>query len=287
MTPHCAALDQIFTEEAGRIGPEILRRTNTNNAWNALVEQDKFPEGMGSILSSLVYNRAVFNPATFTPLASSTTPTPADQYPDANTPFQPISVPKSKFQYQLERADFKSDDICLEDLRFAFEVKQQMTNQLEQLGGAMSDIMTERRRSEYTRLAQHKVIAAVGLPEDPTDFNNIDVLPTTRCTQKILDIFYTRLNRDGAQAASFAKDQGRPVYMVILSSEMENGILLDEPEIRKDFRFSKEVETLLAPMGIERTYNGFFHMNDDFSPALGLCRRRVDPPVAVGFRRRG
>lgn len=265
----CAALNQIFVEEAGRIGPEIFRRTNTNNAWNGLVKQGEFPSGMGAILTSLTYGRGTLAaPVTFTPLASSQTLTPSDSYVNANIPFQLIQVPKSKLQYQLQSARFKSDDIALEDLRTAFEVKEQISNQLMALEETVTSIFTDYRRSEYTRVAGHKMIANQSLTEDPTNFPTI--APQSGITQKILDVIYRRLNRDGAQTYAYAKSSGKPVYMVILSSEQHEKIIRENPTIRQDFHFSGDAGKLLAPMGVADSYKGWFHMIDDFTPRYDL-----------------
>lgn len=264
-SPTCAAVNQIFVEEAGRIGPEIFRRTNTNDAWNSLVEQGEFPEGMGAILTSLVYQRAYNpNPVVFTPMASSQTPTPADQYPDANVGFQKVSVPKLKFQYQLQRANFASDDIALEDLRFAFEVEEQVENQVKQLSEYIQSTFTDYRRSEYTRLATHKVIAAPGFPEDPTNFPV--VAPTQPLNQRMLDRFYPRLKRDGAGTYAYGMESGKPIFMAIMSSEQHENLLRQNIETRKDFRYSKDAEQLLGPIGVVNTYKGWFHVIDDFAP---------------------
>lgn len=40
-------IEQLLVKEAGRIGPEIYRKTVDNNVWLKLIKQDTFPEEMG------------------------------------------------------------------------------------------------------------------------------------------------------------------------------------------------------------------------------------------------
>lgn len=264
MPDTCEELNQIFAEEAGRIGPEIYRNTHTNNAWNGLVEQGEWPDGMGSILSTLVYGRATMGaPVVFTPIASSDTPTPADSYPTANLGFQKVKVPKTRLQYQLQGAEFESEDIALEDLRFAYEVEEQVSTEVTQLSDFIQNVFTDHRRSEYTRLSGHKVIARDNLPEGSASFPL--QIPTSTINQSILDEIYPKLIRAGAGRFAYAMDGGRPIFTLIGGAKQLDLLARQNAQDRKDIRLSKDAEKLLAPMGVSHTYKGFFYLADDYA----------------------
>ena len=51
------SIEQLLVKEAGRIGPEIYRRTIDTSAWLKLTKQEQFPEEMGDVISSMTFER--------------------------------------------------------------------------------------------------------------------------------------------------------------------------------------------------------------------------------------
>lgn len=51
------SIEQLLVKEAGRIGPEIYRRTVDTSAWLKLTKQEQFPEEMGDVISSVTFER--------------------------------------------------------------------------------------------------------------------------------------------------------------------------------------------------------------------------------------
>ena len=97
-----------------------------------------------------------------------------------------------------------------------------------------------------------------------------DAVPASVLTQGMLDRMYMKLIRDGAGTDSLGRENARPIFGVILSSEASRNLILSNPDIRQDVRWSDKVNDLLAPLGIERSYGGFFHMVDDWAPRYNL-----------------
>ena len=54
-----AAIDNILTQEANRIGDDIHKATMHTSPWMDLIKQSTFPEGMGYELNTLIYDRAL------------------------------------------------------------------------------------------------------------------------------------------------------------------------------------------------------------------------------------
>lgn len=105
-------------------------------------------------------------------------------------------------------------------------------------------------------------------------------IPASTLTQGILDRCYMKLIRDGAGTNALGRENSRPVFGLICSSETSRNLIADNPDIRQDWRYSKEVNELLAPLGIERSYAGFFHMVDDWGPRYILTTVAA-PTVSV------
>jgi hypothetical protein len=99
----------------------------------------------------------------------------------------------------------------------------------------------------------------------PTQDGGTDlaVANISRLTQGLLDRIYMQLVRDGAGINPMGRENGRPVFTIITSAESSDKIIR-ESEIRDDFRYSPQVSELLKPLGVERSYRGFYHLIDPF-----------------------
>jgi hypothetical protein len=75
-----------------------------------------------------------------------------------------------------------------------------------------------------------------------------------------------RLLRDGAGSSAQGKENGAPVFNLITSAETSDDIIKLNSDIRSDFRYSTKPNELLAPLGVERSYGGFYHIIDPYPP---------------------
>jgi hypothetical protein len=197
-------------------------------------------------------------------------------------------------QYSLEWASVESPDIALEDLRFAVKRREQLSNIMDVLSESTSLIWQERYRDQYTRnvttegnlvlpgtsasgiVAQgatvnagavyYAVLSGVytsGVSGAFTTTTN--TLPQSQLTQGILKRLYMKLVRDGAGRNAMGRENGAPVFMLITSAETSESIIRLNADIRQDYRYAKPNE-LLTPLGIERSYGGFYHAIDPYPP---------------------
>jgi hypothetical protein len=82
----------------------------------------------------------------------------------------------------------------------------------------------------------------------------------------MLDRVYMKLIRDGGGNNPLDRENARPVFGVMLSSESSRNIIANDAATRQDYRYSDSKNELLAPLGISRSYSGFFHLVDDWLP---------------------
>lgn len=257
----CDPIEQRLITESGRIGPDIYRRTLNTSPWLKLTKQDKFPGEMGDTISVLAYERSLpTTPMSWTDIGQSTGQAGGTCLP----PVAKIEFAQTLRQYNLQHGAIESLPICVNDLRVAFKRQQQLSNMMAILSENTAYTWIDRYRDEYTRLATHKVIAASGYPEGTSSFPL--TVPTQALSQGMLKKFYQRLNRDGGGNNPLDRENGRPVFGLITDSETSENIIKRNEDIRTDFRYSNRVNELLAPLGIERSFGGFFHMIDDFGP---------------------
>lgn len=303
-------IQQLLVKEAGRIGPEIYRKTVDNNVWLKLIKQDTFPDEMGDRVSVLTYERSIpqagrngrqndfdlqsvwqgnsailgsnptdqtytsFNAYTQSPAGSATASTDANN--NISLPkFANVEFAQTLRTYDLRRVALESPNISLEDLRYPVRRKEQLTQIMNILTEQTAMVWTTRYQDEYVRLAQNKVTPTTVSSTSTLDFATVSgdassfsplVDATSKLTQGILRRIYMRLLRDGAGTAAQGKENGAPVFNLITSAETSDDILKLNENIRSDFRYSTKANELLAPLGVERSYGGFYHIIDPYPP---------------------
>jgi len=253
-------IDQLLVNESGRIGPDIYSKSLNTSPWLKLVKKAGWPDEMGTSISVMTYQRSLpANTLTWSALdlndGSGNNCVPTAEV---------VNFAQTLRTYNLNQSAIESPKICVNDLRFTMKRKEQLSNIFRILTENTSYAWIDRHRDEYTRLAEHKMIATAALPEGSASFPLVE--PTSRLTQGILDRVYMRLVRDGGGNNPLGRVNGRPQFSVITSSEASNSVILDNADIRADYRDSSKVNELLSPLGVERSYKGFYHLIDDFGP---------------------
>lgn len=307
-TDGTAAINTILAEEANRIGNDIYSRTLHTSPWLDLTKQSTFPDGMGYQQTTLVYDRAIAtttaggttvgaNWGAVGGTFSTTLPSaPADivDLTDTAEDIQGgrgtggtdnrayVAFNKKLKRFSLQRAVIESPRISLEDLRFAAHRQDQLR--------AIMDIMTQvtrntwetRYRDEFDKVVDNAVICKVagstftaGLEATASteivvdsDNNGVDI--TGNISNAVLDKVYFRLIRAGAGSNSYGRENGRPVFSLVLSSEASY-FIQTEGGFRDDMRYNNaKVSDLIAPLGIEKSFRGFYHLVDDLAPRFSF-----------------
>jgi hypothetical protein len=296
------AIDTILTQEANRIGQDIHRRTLHVSPWMDLIKQTSFPDGMGYTLGTLIYDRALptttANGSTLgtnwidvggNEAASLATASTLDQIitgsKDTNIGAGTnnangksfISFARQLKQYSLKRATVESPRINVEDLRFAAYRTEQLRAVMDALTDATKYSWEERYRDEYDRICANYVICEAsgtaivstgkeGVTTSAIDFGGATSTPSANISNKILDSIYFRLVRAGAGTNAYGRENARPVFALVCSSEASYAITT-EGGFRDDYRYNNaKVSDLIAPLGVERSHRGFYHLIDDLAP---------------------
>lgn len=270
----CDAVIDHITRESGRISPEIYNRTFNRSPWVKLIKRGSFPDGMGHTISTLTYERNA--PTQAEPTWTALTVNDGDVaegglcLPAA----QKIGVGSTLRTYNLARRVLEGPDFCVENLRFAFQLK----DQLEQVINILSEyalIEWEiRDRHEYLRLVKWKVSVTASLSvSEATTAPYFASCPTSILTQGVLNRWRVRLLRDGAAGSALGMANGAPILTLITSAETSEDIIFRNSDIRDDLRWGQPNE-LLAPFGVDRSYRGFYHLIDMY-PMRGTCSAGV------------
>jgi hypothetical protein len=213
-------------------------------------------------------------------------------------------------QYSLKRATVESPKINVEDLRFAAYRTEQLRAIMDSMTESTKYSWEERYRDEYDRVCANitfclasgtptvsTVDVSAGTKKEGTstvsidtvnDFvvsgTDIDYTPTANISNKIMDSIYFRLVRAGAGTNAYGRENARPVFGLICSSEASY-TLISEAGVRDDYRYNNaKVSDLIAPLGIERSHKGFYHLIDDMAPRFTVSSgtlTRVQPYTAT------
>jgi hypothetical protein len=296
------AIDTILTQEANRIGQDIHRRTLHVSPWMDLIKQTAFPDGMGYTLGTLIYDRALptttANGSTLGTNWIDVGGANADSLVTSSTLDQIItgskdtnigagtnnangksfiSFARQLKQYSLKRATVESPRINVEDLRFAAYRTEQLRAVMDALTDATKYSWEERYRDEYDRICANYVICEPtgtvitstgkeGNASADIDFGAAGSTPSANISNKILDSIYFRLVRAGAGTNAYGRENARPVFALVCSSEASYA-LQTEAGFRDDVRYNNaKVSELIAPLGVEKSFRGFYHLIDDLAP---------------------
>jgi hypothetical protein len=159
----------------------------------------------------------------------------------------------------------------LDDLKTSFQIESQIAKTVQQLTQLTKTVLDNRRRAEYFRQVD-KIVAGsnttynspnTGVASDINHCNNNGPLPQPawQLSQDQLDELRVQLIRDGAGHNALGKENGTPVLGLITSPETSRQLLRNNPDLRQDIRYATPSE-LIAPLGVERSFQGFYHMID-------------------------
>lgn len=260
----CAVLDQHFLRESGRIGPEAYTRGRESEPlWLGLIQQKPWHNSMGQIVKNTVYERSGLTTA---PVWQAVNPSNGVNVNACIPPLTVISNSATTQEYQRYHIALESDPLCLEDIRDSNEPRRAIQAFQDNLMGNSTYVRKERVRSEYQRLANHKIVVAPGLPEDETAFPLIQ--PTSPMTMGVLRRKYWQLQRESDGTSGVNKvatgSRGNTLFIFVSSGETIENMIKNDTGIRDDFRWSDRVDELLGSYGDNFSYGGFILRQDSF-----------------------
>jgi len=220
-----------------------------------------------------------------------------------------IAFAKQLKQYSIQRTIIESPRISTEDLRFAAHRTDQLRAIMDRMTEASRYTWENRYRDEFERLAGNLVLCETtgttiqsstidsgdgGTTADEsfeglsiasgTAATSVNVENTTNATETtnasealanisnaIMDKIYFNLVRKGAGNNAYGRENGRPVFAAVMSSEASYQ-LQTEAGFRDDIRYNQAaVSDLIAPLGVEKSFRGFYHLVDDLAPRYSIA----------------
>ena len=193
-----------------------------------------------------------------------------------------INFAKRLKSYSLKRAVIESPRIALEDLRFAAYRQEQLRAIMDNMTTATRFTWENRNRDEFELVSDNVLVCkttgttfvtgreALSLTGADSSANASQLLASANISNAVLDKAYFQLVRKGAGSNAYGKENGRPVFALVCSSEASYA-LQTEAGFRDDVRYnSSKVSDLIAPLGVEKAFRGYYHLVDDLAPRFTI-----------------
>ena len=251
---------------------EIRQLNFGTSPWMALTPRGQHPNGMGEIINILTRERsAPLSDITWSPMLVESGAEGGICLPNRTQ----VRTGSTTRNFQLFRALLEGPEFCAEETRTPFQNAQQLNSITFQLAEYVRLAWEQHDRNEYLRLTKNKSIVNGTCPS-PTDRNALETwdavasalgvtCPSSQLTQGVLDRERMYLVRNGA--TPIAKlSTGKPILALVADAETLDGLIRNNDDIRTDIRYATmgkgSMADLLQPMGIEREYRGFLHIED-------------------------
>jgi len=257
----CDAVNDLLTRESGRIGKDVYDRVVSQSPWIRMTKRGQFPEGMGSSINVYTFERTMPS-GVASQTWSDVDPSDGDAGGACLQTDETISFGQTLRSFNLQRYAINTPDICVEDLRTNWQVREQVAQMVDMLSQVTDFVWTNRHRSEYQRIVP-KIYVNAALTKDTTQsatLNNAN-LPTSYLTQPVLNRLYMELIREGAGRDGIGMSNGVPQFALVTDAETSLDLIRKNSDIREDWRYADAPE-LLKPLGVSRSYQGFFHVCD-------------------------
>lgn len=275
------AITDIVVRESGRyLADEIYRRNFGTSPWVTLVQRGEFPSGMGEQISLLTYERSA--PTAAEPTWSTVAVVDGAEGGACLPTATKVAIASTTRNFNLARRALEGPDFCAEELRTPFALRQQLDAIVNILSEYVAIEWEIRDRHEYLRLVKWKVVASTNMEvSEATSAPYFSACPTSILTQGMLNRWKVRLLRDGASKSALGRRDAMPILTLVCSAETSDDLIRRNAEIRQDLRWGKPNE-LLAPLGVERDYRGFYHLIDNY-PIRGNCVGSTFTEVAAFY----
>ncbi len=266
----CDTITDILTQESGRFGPEIYDRIWATSPWIGLVKRGEWPDEMGDTINELMYERAAPTGSDYTDDWEALAIPDPDQEGGSCLPTPTkVVIGSTTKSYNLKRLVLEGPDFCVTDLRYKFQLRQQLEKILAILAGYSQLAWEQRYRQDYSANTGNKTVAALNWNNNGS---SVDVpsgasypieAPVSILTQGMLNWARIKLLRNGAFLSALGKENGSAILTLICSAETSDRLIFDNADIRQDLRWGKPSE-LLQPYGVEKSYRGFYHLIDPY-----------------------
>ena len=277
MSLSCSTVNDLFARLSNQFSVDIHERYSSEDPWGRLIRVGKFPLGMGTTLTEITTERVLSGSFenSWTDVAVSSGGAPgvgANPNPDL------LSFGETLRSWNLQERSYTTPCLNLDDLKTSFQVEDQVQKTVSQLTQLTKTVLSNRRRAEYMRLVPKISCGVDAIGVTHANIDDTFPAPTSILVQGLLDVLRVVSIRNGAAKDALGMENGSPVLGLITSAETSRALLRNNPDLRQDLRYANPSE-LIAPLGVDRSYGGFYHLWD-----IEIPRFTYTPGAGAGLK---
>ena len=274
----CEALDNLFLDHAMLVRNDVAVQIQDSDFYIKNLPKEPWMDGQGYQYSYPIYQRSlitddVTSPTFFQSAATLATGTTGANNLIGTGACNVANHSIDSFGVDLETVTLKkaavnSPDICLDDLRFQWQVVDQIKNVTRVLAENSKWVWSQTYQTEYSTAALNKVTAKASPNIDDT-FDASDP-PTSPLTFGLLEEIHQELGYNGGSLNPTAKmDDDTPVYTAVGSNYTFSQLKTQSDNNRNDFRYFSfnEPDILVGRVGLGgKIYHGYKFQVVQFPP---------------------
>jgi len=241
----CEAINDNFQRETGRIAQGTYRLGLYKDPLLRLVSKSAFPDHMGKVVTNTIAQRTIATGSGWTDVDISN----GSSVDGCKVPVKKVGYAFDQKTFNLKVQALESDWICLEDVRTSTFPEDDVNAYIKGIQDNINVEWINRYDADLFELAEHKVVAAVGLPES-SGGTFPSTQPTSPLTMGILRGIHEALYEDNAgDDGDAVTDDGAPVFHVLTDRASAENLIKLSDDLRQDVRWSDRVNDLLGPNG--------------------------------------
>ena len=268
-------INQIFAEESGRIGPDILKRTTHISPWLDLVQTGQWTDEMGDTVKVLTAGRILptdgagklAEPTWSALTGAGYGSAGGDCLPTVTT----LQGGNTLAEYNLAHTALESEAFCVANLRNSWQVSKQLGALKQGLAESTKFTLVERARSEYARVATNQIlVTSTGIVEGTTMASGSGKTPAVMTDDFLRDAYSNLVHIGATDSPLLLKADGAPVFSLFTSLEQSRSLKVASGT-RDDFRWNPnlvgELTKIFSSYGsMSAPQSGFQHLIDPTPP---------------------
>lgn len=287
----CPTVENLFIEHANIIRNDVVKSIQNSDYYIKYVPKEPWLDGNGYQYTYPIYERSLVTKAVtdadfFQSFATQdTNPNANNNLPDdgaCNLPGHTIDSFGITFETAtLKKAAINSPDICLDNLRFQWQVMDQIKNITRVLAENAKWVWGNAYQQEVLAAAANKITAGV---DGISGSFNVGTPPTSMLTFGILEEVHQEMGFEGGDINPRARlADGTPIYDAVGSTYTFGDLKRSSANTRDDFNAAVtagqgEQDIMIRQVGLgSRSYHGFLFNAIQFPPRWDASYHRVYP----------
>lgn len=279
----CESLQNLFLDHSMLIRNDVAVQIQDSDFYIKTLPKEPWLDGNGYQYSYPVYQRSLMNKAVtdadFFVAAATLSATGATGNNLVSTGACAVtgtdidSFAVDILTVSLKKAAVNSPDICLDDLRFQWQVVDQIKNVTRVLAENSKWVWSQTYQTEYITACANKVTAKAS-PNIAATFDAANP-PTSQLTFGLLEEIHQELGYNGGSINPTARvEDSTPVYTAVGSNYTFNNLKKQSSNQRNDFRYFSftEPDVLVGAPGLlgGKVYHGYKFQTVQFPPRYDI-----------------